>query len=238
MINETKKYVINLKKRPDRLKLIMQEFKNIGYNDVELFEGIDTNSHVGCALSHIEIIKKAINDGLENVIIFEDDLIFMPYAKSFLYDLEKELENIEFGCLNLNPSIHRPLNISSNSELLLDLTNRPPKEENHRGIYSTGFILYNKKIFNEMLKYNSRIAIDEFLDTYIYEKYQSYSPCLPICCQRNGHSDISNGEYSSFYIQTYNWNVYCPNKIPSNYTSQEYVLNLNNYDSDYKKILK
>ena len=76
MFNKTKKYVINLKKRPERLELIKKEFEYIGFNDVEVFEGIDLNSHVGCALSHLEIIKKAIEEDLENVIVLLYSLTF------------------------------------------------------------------------------------------------------------------------------------------------------------------
>jgi len=30
-------------------------------------------------------------------------------------------------------------------------------------------------------------------------------------------SDVSQGQYNNFYTQTYNWNLYSPCKIPSEY---------------------
>jgi GR25 family glycosyltransferase involved in LPS biosynthesis len=237
MFYNTKKFVINLKKRPERLELIKKEFEYIGFNDVEVFEGIDMGSHVGCAYSHLEIIKKAINENWENVIVFEDDIVFMPYSKSLLDDISKELENLNFGTLNLNPSIHRPLSVSKDSEIFLDITNKPPKNDKHRGIYGTGFMVYNKSVYNEMLKYNPYLAIDEFLDNEIYPNFQSYSPIIPLCCQRNNHSDVSGQFYNNFYTQSYNWNHYCPNKIPNVYMNEDYILKIREDKIDYKTML-
>ena len=56
MLSNTKKYIINLKKRPNRLEHIIKEMNYMGF-DFEVFEGIEKDSHEGCALSHIEIIK-------------------------------------------------------------------------------------------------------------------------------------------------------------------------------------
>ena len=238
MFNNIKKYVINLKKRPERLELIMKEFEYMGIKDVVVFEGIDLNSHVGCAKSHLEIIKKSIDEDLDNVIVFEDDIVFMPYAKSLLNDIELTLKDRYFGTLNLNPSIHRPLEMSKDCDLFMDITNKPPKEEKHRGVFGTGFMVYNKSVFQDMFKYDVMIAIDEFLENEIYSKYQSYSPLLPICGQRNNQSDVSNGFYNNFYVQTYNWNSYCPNKIPNSFMDMEYVLNNRDKIMDYKILLR
>ena len=121
---------------------------------------------------------------------------------------------------------------------LIDITNKPPKEEKHRGVFGTGFMVYNKSVFQDMFKYDVMIAIDEFLENEIYSKYQSYSPLLPICGQRNNQSDVSNGFYNNFYVQTYNWNSYCPNKIPNSFMDMEYVLNNRDKIMDYKILLR
>jgi glycosyl transferase family 25 len=96
MFDNVKKFVINLKKRPERLELVKKEFDYMGWGDVSIFEGIDLGSHVGCAKSHLEIIKIAMKENYESVIVFEDDIVFMPYAKSLLTDIESELSNLYF----------------------------------------------------------------------------------------------------------------------------------------------
>ena len=238
MFDGVKKYVINLKKRPNRLEHMVKEMNYMGFN-FEVFEGIERNSHEGCALSHIEIIKIAKEQNLDKVFVMEDDIFFMPYAKSLLIDLEKTLEIVDYGVLNLNMSIHRPLNVSDKSNLLLDLTSLPPKDETkHRGIFGTGFMVYTKNMYDEVDKYDPMYAIDEFLDKHIYPKYQSYSTVLPSCCQLNNESDVSGGFYNNFYTQSYNWNVYSPIKIPMSYTDQDNVMKIrNNNDVDYKTML-
>jgi GR25 family glycosyltransferase involved in LPS biosynthesis len=238
MLSNTKKYIINLKKRPNRLEHIIKEMNYMEFN-FEVFEGIERDSHEGCALSHIEIIKKAKEQNLDKVIVMEDDIFFMPYAKSLLADLENILKTIDYKVLNLNMSIHRPLNISSISNLLLDLTHLPPKDESiHRGIFGTGFMVYTKDMYDEIYKYNPLYAIDEFLSEHIYPKYQSYSTILPLCCQLNNQSDVSGGFYNNFLTQSYNWNVYTPIKLPTSYMEQDNVIKIrNNNDINYKSIL-
>jgi GR25 family glycosyltransferase involved in LPS biosynthesis len=238
MFDNIKKYVINLKKRPNRLNHMVKEMNYMSF-DFEVFEGIERNSHEGCALSHIEIIKRAKEQNLDRVIVMEDDIFFMPYSKSLLIDLEKTLETVDYSILNLNMSIHRPLNVSEKSNLLLDLTNLPPKDEDiHRGIFGTGFMVYTKEMYDEVEKYDSMYAIDQFLDKHIYPKYQSYSTVLPICCQLNNQSDVSGGFYNNFYTQSYNWNVYSPIKIPNSYRDQNHVMKIRDENEiNYKSIL-
>ena len=102
-----KGYLINLKKRPDRLEKFNQEVKIYLPNiDIELVEAIDgtkldlTNDElrknvnqwnfkhlgekqlrgvIGCCLSHLECYKKIIEDTNNNkyAIIFEDDCCFI-----------------------------------------------------------------------------------------------------------------------------------------------------------------
>jgi len=235
MFKDIKKYVINLKRNPERLKLMLEEIQYMGI-DVEIREGIDTHSHVGCALSHLEVIKMAKEQGLDKVMVMEDDLFFMPYAKSLLKDLEEGLRGMDYSVLNLSPSIHRP--VSKRYNLLLDISDLPPKEEKHRDIFSTGCIIYSKEIYDELLNYDDMIAVDELLANSIYPSYQSYIPILPICCQHNNYSEVSGDFYNNFFIQTYNWNGYCPTKLPTNYFDFNYVKKIREKgDVNYKTIL-
>lgn len=237
MFKGIKKYVINLKRRPERLELMWRELEYMGLENIEIFEGIDLKSHEGCAFSHLEIIKTAKKESWDRVIVFEDDIIFMPYAKSLISDIEKELQNLNFGTLNLNPSLHRPLEVSKESHLLLDITNKPPKQPNHRGVFGTGFMVYDKSVYDDMMHYDKIIAIDEFLENVIYNKHQSYSPIIPICCQRNNFSDVSGDFYRNFFTQSYNWNVYSPHKLPNKFLEEQEVLNMRGEEIDYKTII-
>jgi hypothetical protein len=87
-------------------------------------------------------------------------------------------------------------------------------------------ILYHQSIYDDLLELEepSKLgyyAIDDFIFKFISSKKQSYIPILPIGPQHGGWSDVSNGQYNNFYVQTYNWNGYCPFKIPGEFLDQQ-----------------
>jgi hypothetical protein len=224
-LNEIPKFVLNLEKRTDRLEHIKKEMSYIGW-DYELFKGIDTGSHVGCTLSHIAIIDIAIERGYEYVMVIEDDCSFLPNAKSFIEQLNVELENTEYGILNLSPTHNRPVEISKNHKLLIDITNYPPKQDTHRGVFATNMIVYHKSIYENVKGIVTKnlqgyYPIDEYIYINVLPIKQSYCPILPIAPQKSDFSDVTQGRYSNFYIQTYNWNSYSPYKIKNEYLDYE-----------------
>ena len=76
---------VNLARRPDKWAECEAEFSKHGFV-VERFDAIEGNpigyegrlpdGAIGNLLSHIEIIKKAKEEGLDNVLILEDDIEF------------------------------------------------------------------------------------------------------------------------------------------------------------------
>jgi len=85
-------YCINLDRREDRWELSQKEFDKIGILDkVTRFSAIeDDHAEKGCYESHLQCIFSARERGLDNVLIFEDDVAFLK-----CYDerkLEKSLE--------------------------------------------------------------------------------------------------------------------------------------------------
>lgn len=222
-INNLPKFVINLKRREDRLKHIQKELQYIGW-DYEVFEAVDENSHLGCALSHLGIIKIAKERGYKSVMVIEDDCSFMPYAKDFINTIESNTNEIDFAVCNLSPTLNRPLLQSNVSDLFLDITNMPEKMEHHRDIHATNMIIYNESIYDDLFDVGTDkyypphyYAIDEFIAKFITPVKQSYSTILPVAPQMSDWSDVSQGNYGNFYMQTYNWNAYSPCKIPSEF---------------------
>jgi glycosyl transferase, family 25 len=79
--------LINLPSRKDRLKAVSQELQNAGISlsdgRFQVFEAIKPDDSRGfpsvgwrgCFLSHLSIIKSANQDGMGNVLIFEDDVL-------------------------------------------------------------------------------------------------------------------------------------------------------------------
>lgn len=222
-INEIPKFVVNLKRRPDRLEHIKKEMEYIGW-EYEIFEAVDIGSYVGCTLSHLEILKIAKERNYDRVMIIEDDCTFMPYSKSLIKKIEEESKDIQFAILNLSPTLNRPVLGSIENPLFLDITNLPEKNENHRDIFATNMIIYDKSIYDDVFHITGTTygppnyyPIDEFNFRFIISEKQSYCPILPIAPQMSDWSDVSGGNFGNFYMQTYNWNLYSPFKIPGEF---------------------
>jgi glycosyl transferase family 25 len=81
-------YCINLDSRPDRWESVQKEFDKWGITDVERFSAINGNElpketlkgllpgEVGVLLTHLELARKCKEEGLNNVLILEDDVYF------------------------------------------------------------------------------------------------------------------------------------------------------------------
>jgi hypothetical protein len=230
------KFVINLKRRPDRLESIKKEMDYMGW-DYEIFEGVDIGSYMGCTLSHFEIFKIAEERGYQKVMIIEDDTQFMPFSHDLISKIESELSDFQY--FNFGPTLNRKVNVSETYHYLLDLKNLPPKQnEEQRGIYTTNCCIYDVSIFDLIKKINEvqfhdgsfYYAIDDYIYQFVMPNCDSYCPIIPITTQGNDYSDVSGGMYNNFYTQTYNWNLYSPIKL-----SHEY---LNSNTNSEKKINK
>jgi glycosyl transferase, family 25 len=98
-------YIINLKDRSDRRRLAEREFHKIGITipnnkiqfytairpiDKGVFQDIGTR---GCFTSHKNILEIAHRDGLQNVLVFEDDVSFRSAGNAFGRQLISQLRH-------------------------------------------------------------------------------------------------------------------------------------------------
>lgn len=81
-------YCINLRRRPDRKKRVQSELRKHGwpFQDIEWIDAVDgKNVPVapwwkagggawGCYRSHLRLIEECLNDGVESVLLLEDDM--------------------------------------------------------------------------------------------------------------------------------------------------------------------
>ena len=228
-LKDIPKFVVNLKRRPDRLERFKKQMEYLGW-EYEVFEAIDTNSYMGITKSQLAIIEIAKERGYDKVMIMEDDCEIMPYAENFIEKLDSEIEHVDYAILNLSPTLNRHINRAPGFNYLLDMTNLPEKQNPvHRDIYAANMIVYDKSIYDEMFKISEvafqsgdyYYALDDFTFQFIVQKFHSYCPTVPIATQGNDWSDISQGNYNNFYLQTYNWNLFSPVKIPGHFCNAE-----------------
>ena len=78
---------------------------------------------------------------------------------------------------------------------------------------------------------HKQLPIDEFLDRGVYPHIPSFSAKLPLVTQKQGYSDINGTVDSNHYLMTYNWNVYCPDKLDGIYMNSEKCLEIRNHEN-------
>lgn len=72
-------------------------------------------AELGCCLSHRAVVKEAKDRGLNNVLIFEDDCIFLPEWKSEIEKVVNDLKTIEWDLIYFGGNLTTPiLNITEN----------------------------------------------------------------------------------------------------------------------------
>jgi GR25 family glycosyltransferase involved in LPS biosynthesis len=90
-------YYINLDKRIDRKYHIENQLKLLNWNAKRFSAIYHPNGCLGCALSHLALLKHARNNNLSHVLILEDDATFLEPAL-FLHNLNmflKEHKNFD-----------------------------------------------------------------------------------------------------------------------------------------------
>ncbi len=97
-------YCINLDRQQDRWKDASKRFRTVGIaHRVRRFAAVETpfSHHIGCALSHRTILAEARAQGLRNVLVFEDDVLFSPNAIAELRANVDELTGRSWSLLYL-----------------------------------------------------------------------------------------------------------------------------------------
>lgn len=133
-----KAYVINLKKRPDRLNRFMENIGNYLKNtDLEIIEGIDgqeidpyddfhrknvnpwnykhlndksLRGVIGCCRSHMKAYEKIISDNVPYALIFEDDAYPSVESEKIEYYLDSLEIPEKFSVIYLNKFRKSPVN--------------------------------------------------------------------------------------------------------------------------------
>ena len=97
-------YCINLDSASERWQAMQARFEKLGIlKRVRHFRAIETpeSHHIGCTLSHRSIIKRAKQQGFKNVLVFEDDAVFVEDTLLYLLNSINELKTLEWDLFYL-----------------------------------------------------------------------------------------------------------------------------------------
>jgi GR25 family glycosyltransferase involved in LPS biosynthesis len=201
--NYDKVFLINLKKRTDRLENFKKQVEKFDLGEFEIFEAVDgtklnnvqskllSRGEIGIIMSNIEIFKKAKEKNYKEIIIIEDDCYFT-----------EEMKNI-YDYISLIPSDWDMIYFGGNHNL--HVGEQPPKIVNDKIIklhnsYSAHFVIIKSNLFEEIIfllsSFNKQIDV---VYSDLQKKYNVYSTKNAIAKQLTGFSDIQNKEVD------YNW---------------------------------
>jgi GR25 family glycosyltransferase involved in LPS biosynthesis len=99
---------INLAKRADRREYMDNLLAEYDIT-ADRFEAIEhPNGLYGCGLSHLAVLKMARDNGWQNVLIMEDDIVFNVSSQSFENQIERLfMEGPEFDVCMLDINLQR-----------------------------------------------------------------------------------------------------------------------------------
>lgn len=192
--NFDKIYCVNLARRSDRWETTKKEFERFGLLNVNRYEAIDGSTYdwsninsnllvgeLGLIETHINIIKEAIENKYETILIFEDDVMFVDE----FYKIDEYM--------NALPSDWDMLYLGGNHNY-----GRYPDYVNDKVIklnrtYTTHAIAIKSSLFQNILEItkNRLKQIDVYYaDLHTTHNVYGFSPNLAL--QRTDFSDIQN----------------------------------------------
>jgi len=216
-------YCINLSSRTDRWDMCLRQFSKFGMSDVQRFDAVKynhpklsakANGHIGCGLSHYNIIKEAKLKNYSNILVLEDDFIFLKEPDEFNIKLKKSLDEL--------PSDWDLFYLGANFVKGYDYE---PTERYSNNLIkvNTGFCLhsvsYSSRGMDKILKsfkLNSELDILYFfeeyesIDWYLVREFQHENNCFAsdelLSSQGAGFSDIECQylNYEGKFLESYN----------------------------------
>lgn len=191
-------YCINLDKRVDRWKAVQEEFEKIGIKDkVNRFSAVEnSDGRIGCIKSHLEILKIARKNSLKNVLVFEDDVVFINDTLNTLNKSIKQI-NMDWKLFYLGANTHEKLTKITKNIVLI------------KNAFATHAICYDHKIFDTIIskieKINQIKNHSDILDVWMATNIQTKHICLGtnpiIATQKEDFSDIEGKVVNYKFIE-------------------------------------
>jgi GR25 family glycosyltransferase involved in LPS biosynthesis len=219
-------YCINLISREDRWHQVQKSFSQIGIKDlVNRFPAVNPRKYdfdpkfdtkagpyhivpnAGCLGSHRAIIKKAKEDGLKQVLVFEDDVSFLHNDISLINHAIEDLPNT-WGLFYLGATVEKKMGMVSNFLFRTDCAKATHAVAYHHTVYDDILSKVPEDI-PELVEFTAGcVAVDNFLIQEIQSKHTTYI-CNPLfAVQGKSFSDIvqRNIDYSHDQIRLFDQN--------------------------------
>lgn len=169
-------YLINLPDRPDRLlrASTMLNFRDLSFCVVSATR--KTDGRLGLLMTLQGLWQKSVDEGLERVLILEDDINIV----GDLAVMEKVMEQLpkDFDMLYLGCNLAQPPTVYSANILCV-----------HRAL-ATHAVVYSRKAMTRLLSLPMHLPVDVFLANTIQAAGNCYCTYPLLISQYPGYSDI------------------------------------------------
>lgn len=202
-------YVINLIERNDKKTYIERLFqqKNIKF---EFYRPVKhSNPKRGCLESHLHLIRNALENKFDKILIFEDDVKFLKSLK----DLKEPPS--DWNMIYLGGTVHR----------IMDTKNKYYTRVQTWTTHAYFINLKDKDFVNKLLEMeNYNEEVDRFYLEKVNPKFKCYMSNPMIAIQKEDYSDIEGQEVNYDFMQ-YTLNGL---RLPENETDSDgnYILKL------------
>lgn len=215
-------YYINLPARTDRKALFEGRAAKLGIEATwfeaivpdpsivtPLYEGHEDPTRaqkIGCTLSHQAVIREAKRRGLKNVLIFEDDCVFLDGFLEHLTKSVDELRSFEWDLFYIGGEPNNTMEqISENLYTM----------KTQGGIYTTHAYAVNSCFYDRILEVNpSHISvIDSFLLNLKTHERNLFATAELLAVQDSTFSDIWLYMTDSAQLMRDGWDKYIKNGI-------------------------
>ena len=185
-----KVFIINLDRRGDRMLEIKTEMEKIGVKDYERISAVDGQKltgnfkvaigHVGCSLSHLNVVKLAKERGYKNYVVFEDDAVF---CDNFQETFSEYLKQVPAGwdCLFFGGSHVKGFHKVNDKVIKMN------------GSYTTHAMIINHTLYDKLIHiwntFHGTAEVDVAL-AKLHREHACYSFTKSLAWQRAGYSDI------------------------------------------------
>ena len=207
-------YYINLERRIDRKELFEKRSKQVGI-DATRFLAIEPDPNdpfiknssdprkrwkLGCTLSHQEIIKNAIKLNLKNVLIFEDDCIFLDGFEEKAKKCANDLKNVEWDLMYFGGQPNNYcVKITENLSLI-----------QNGGVYTTHAYAVNNTFYEKMISVDPKHVdtIDILLLNYDVNSRKCLLSKEILAIQDATYSDLWDSVIDSSNYMIRDWNKF------------------------------
>jgi glycosyl transferase family 25 len=219
---------INMDARTDRKSILLREFERVGFPDDKIMRFPASSYHgcanTGCLLSHANALEMAYNMNFQNVLILEDDFVFIDDTQKIHNDIKSFFElKIDWDVVmfttcaavvseNTNSLISR---ISSSGNGAGYLVNRPMMLELSTLFKANVENLFSTKqhwIYQNDILWKTIMATSQW---YMFNHYLGY--------QKEGYSDLSQDQKIAIV----------PQVIEAHVINEQQVINNPNKDNSY-----